>query len=71
MRFWVEYHDSGPDRDGRRRFTMHWLREGHLPGTPSTFYARGTRRAQEYFAVPANIPGCLDAGVYNLQAETY
>lgn len=60
MKFWVQYHDAAPDHLGRRRFTMYWLREGGLPGTPSTFHVRGTRRAQEFFAVPGNIPGCLE-----------
>lgn len=22
---WIEYHDDGPDKDGKRRFTLHWI----------------------------------------------
>lgn len=49
---WIEFHDSGPDEEGRRRFTLHWLREGELPGTPSTFSMQGTRRSQVFFCLP-------------------
>lgn len=35
------------------QFTLHWLREGELPGTPSDFHTRGTRRSQEFFCDPS------------------
>lgn len=50
---WIQFDDAGPDKHGRRHFTLFWLREGELPGTASTFSFMGTRRAQCFFADPA------------------
>ena len=50
MKRWIQFDDQGPDDQGRRHFTLFWLREGELPGTESTATFRGTRRAQCFFS---------------------
>lgn len=58
-RSWIQFDDNGPDKEGRRHFTLFWLREGFLPGTASTFYFRGTRRAQCFFCDSARFADAI------------
>lgn len=40
----IEYHDDGPDKEGKRRFCLHWTERD---------FATFRKRAQEFHADPA------------------
>jgi len=56
----IEYHDAGPDEQGRRRFTLFWMADYH-PGHPLGEY-RTAERGQVFWAKPARYEKMLRGG---------
>ena len=57
----IEYHDTGSDDYGRRRFTVFWMADYH-PGHPDGEY-RTAERGQGFFADPARFEAELRGGM--------